>query len=246
MREISYLDFKSAETNWRTYEDCVFYNFAWSGLLKLTDGDFSDQLTNVIYSANAVKVAKKMGCSRFVNVGSLEETFLEQFLEHGGDLSSDQVNYSLCKLAARDLCRITAYLTKIDYIHTRLSVPLASSSSRGGYIRKTIELIKQGLPFQQPNNKKLFDIISIEDVAAAYYLIGKHGRNNADYFIGTSKPTTLKDFFGKAVRLCNGGEESTLGYSDLYEAVYSTDKLLIDTGFSASKDPLKDLINENR
>ena len=241
MKDISNLHKKSAEIGWESNGDCVFFNFSWGGCFKLTDGDFSMQLNNTIYSANAVKAAKKMGCERFINVGSLEETFLEQSLANKSNPISDQIDYALCKLAARDLCKIIAYLEKIDYIHTRLSAPLAPDLSRGSYISKSINLIKKGKVFAKPKNKKLFDIVSTHDVASAYYLIGKYGKNNSDYFIGTSKPITLEKFFEKASLLVKGVELTSLSDDELYDPIFSTHNLYIDTGFSITKDPLETL-----
>jgi nucleoside-diphosphate-sugar epimerase len=239
MKDILNLEEKSASIGWEFDEDCVFFNFSWGGRFKLTDGDFSMQLSNAVYAANAVKVAKKMGCERFINVGSLEETFLEQSLAKNSNHMSDQIDYALCKLTARDLCKITAYLEKIDYIHTRLSATLAPDFSKGGYISKTIKLIKEGKDFNMPKNKKLFDIISTHDVALAYYLIGKYGKNNSDYFIGTSKPTTLEKFFEKASLLFKGVKSSSMCQDESYDPIFSIQNLHIDTGFSPTIDPLE-------
>ena len=88
----------------------------------LTDGSFDDQLSNVVNSANAVKCAKLMGCSKFVNCGSLQETFIEDFVDqHNNEFKLEQINYSSAKLASWKICNITSYLEKIDYVHTRLS-----------------------------------------------------------------------------------------------------------------------------
>ena len=58
---------------WTTGDSCVFYNFAWQGKNGLTDGTIKDQLKNVTYAANSVAIAKKIGCVKFVNIGSMEK-----------------------------------------------------------------------------------------------------------------------------------------------------------------------------
>ena len=47
-----------------------------------------------------------------MNAESLEETFVERCLSFDSPHTSGQTNYALAKLAARDLCKITAYLEK--------------------------------------------------------------------------------------------------------------------------------------
>jgi len=240
MKDICNLPEKAAILGWLKSEDCVFFNFAWSGGVSLTSGDFHSQIVNAVNSANAVKVAKKMGCSTFVNAGTLEETFIEQSLNEGVPYTSDQTNYALSKLAARDLCKITSYLEKIDYVHTRLSIPLSPELEKGGYIASTLKLIIKGDKFESPNNKRLFDIICINDVAAAYYAIGKYGKNQSDYFIGTSKPIMLSHFFEDAKLFKQRRNKSTIKKrSYAKDEIFSTEKLKVDTGFCHTIDPLE-------
>ncbi len=197
MKNISNLNQFILKSKWKIGNNCVFFNFAWSGIKNLTDGSLEDQLKNATYAEKAVKIAKKIGCTKFVNVGTLEETFAEQYFKSKKNFpySSNQTNYTIAKLTSRDICKISAYLEKIDYIHTRLSLPLKSDLSSGSYVAKTLKKILQRKNFDQPSNTRLFDIIFIDDVVHAYYLIGKYGKNKANYFIGTSDPITLKSYF---------------------------------------------------
>ncbi len=223
---------------WLTGDSCVFYNFAWGGCDKLTDGEFQDQFNNAIYSSKAVLVAKKLGCIKFVNVGSLEETFAEGFIknvEKDTPYISSQTNYAISKLASRDMCKMVSYLEKIDYIHTRLSVPLDMNLRNGGYISSVLSKIYEHKTYEKPNNPQLFDMIFTEDVAKAYYLIGIKGKNKADYFIGTSHPKTLYQYFELFEQTVKGIIDSKFdNNSKLDNGIFSTDKLLNDTGFEIS------------
>ena len=222
---------------WSPGSECVFFNFAWRGHEKLADGSFGDQVNNAVHAAEAVRSAKKMGCIKFVNAGTLEETFAEQFLVGGSNqpYQSTQTDYTLAKLASRDMCRMVAYLEKIDYVHTRLSIPLAPDLSRGTYVSETLKKIVEGKPYETPTSKQLFDIVFINDLARAYYLIGLNGKNKSNYFIGTARPATLGQFFERFERLVNGnysGEPET----DLIDGAgfFNTRDLCQDTGFVAS------------
>ena len=235
---------------WSPGAECVFFNFAWQGCRKLTDGSFGEQLNNAIQAAEAVRVAKTLGCIKFVNTGTLEETFAEKFLEGMSEhpYKSSQTNYTLAKLASRDMCKIVAYFEKIDFVQTRLSVPLSPNLSRGTYVAATLKKIAEGKPYESPTNMQLFDIIFIDDVARAYYLIGLRGKNKADYFIGTSRLSTLGQYFDMFERLVN---DNSLGDEDLYGTVDlehfdGTKSIYQDTGFVAQtqfKDILTNLTN---
>jgi len=232
MENITELPEKINHLNWKVDHDCVFYNFAWSGVKNLTDGNFEDQLKNAIFSSLVVKIAKKMGCLKFINSGTLEETYAEWHLKNNLPYSSAQGDYAIAKLATRDMCAMVAYLEKIDYVHTRLSVPLSPDLSIGGYIPKTLKKIVDKKNYEPPKNDQLFDIIFTHDVAEAYYLIGLHGKNKADYFIGSGKPTKLIDYFKQFKQATMGITIEEKDYSSIYSSeFFNTDDLRNDTGF---------------
>jgi nucleoside-diphosphate-sugar epimerase len=234
MSDIKALPAEMNKLGWIAGEDCVFYHFAWSGDKKLTDGSFEKQIKNVTYTANALKVAKKLGCVKFINSGTMEETYAQRHIEDKNiPYLPSQLNYTIAKLASRDMCHMVAYLEKIDYIHSRLSVPLKPDLSEGNYITKTLKAIAQGQSYQEPNNKQLFDVVLIDDVAQAYLLIGKHGRNKTDYFIGTSAPTTLGDYFKDFQRIVGGLSVSSNDkqYPEADNKLFDISELSKDTGF---------------
>jgi nucleoside-diphosphate-sugar epimerase len=213
---------------------CVFYHCAWGGERSLTDGSFSSQFKNVNASADAVSVAQQMGCRLFVNIGSMEETLAEGHMRKTlhRPSPSNALNYAIAKLAARDACRIVAYLKKIDYIHTRLSVPLHDTLARGGYIPTTIRAVVEAQPYSPPKNPQFYDLISVAEVSRALHTIGLRGRNTADYFIGTGVPRTLKDYFAAAAAIVAGREGlPNTELDSTIEKLFSTAPLAEDTGF---------------
>lgn len=237
MEDVASLEEQAASLGWSPGDDCVFFNFAWRGRERLTDGEFSEQLANAIHAAAAVRSAKKMGCTKFVNAGTLEETFIERFLKGGSaePYRSSQTNYALAKLASRDMCKMTAYLEKIDYVHTRLSVPLSRDFSRGTYVASTVKKIIEGKPYQEPENKRLCDLVFLEDVANAYFLIGRSGKNKADYFIGSSRPATLGGYFHMISQLVNGHARVPVEVDPGDDVgLFDTVPLQRDTGFIAT------------
>lgn len=240
--EMFYLPERIREIDWEVGNSCIFYNFAWSGVNRLTDGTLEDQIKNVIYSANAVMAAKKLGCTKFVNAGTIEETFVEKYFEFNwckrGYHSSLGI-YAASKLAARDMCRLVAYLQKIDYVHTRFSVLVDENLSTVGFIPSVFKKILDREMYDAPQNDQLFDILPLEDGAKAYYLIGKNGKNKADYFIGSGNPKTLTHYFTEFKIIADGIEYNDINYSPSSKQILGIDAfsiadLIQDTGFVLS------------
>lgn len=243
--DIASLCEKMMTIKWDPGRACVFYNCAWGGNAGLTDGGIERQLMNAAHSANSVVVAKEIGCVKFVNVGSMEETFAEIYLKEWEKrkYTSPQKEYAVAKIASRDMCILVAYLRKIDYVHTRLSVPISPYLDRGGYIRSVFLRIKQGMDYENSVNEQLFDITSVEDVAYAYYLIGKKGKNKADYYIGAAAPRKLGEYFRVFSEIKNGGVSGTNSgcrSEDSGVELFDTALLQADTGFIL-KDKFEDL-----
>lgn len=222
--DLQYIDLlpeKLKKMDWTIGKSCVFYHFAWSGSSTLTDGTIDDQLKNVTYSANAVRIAKQLGCIKFINSGTLEETFAEKYLENNwrnSEYHSNQGSYSISKLSSRDMCLMVAYLEKIDYIHTRFSAVYNKDLNLKGYICSSLRMILNGEKPDPPKNNQLFDLILLEDLSKAYYFIGLRGKNKANYFIGTGKPRLLVNYFlkfeisikGVNNKMNEGGNDSNL------------------------------------
>lgn len=240
LSEVFNLPEKMKEIGWETGDSCVFYNFAWSGKDRLTDGSIDDQLRNVTYSANAIVVAKMLGCIKFVNSGTIEETFVEKYLEHdwqNKSYHSTQGIYAISKLAARDMCRLIAYLQKIDYVHTRFSVFIDKDLNANSFVPTVFKKIKNGLLYDTPQNDQLFDLFPLEEGAKAFYHIGMNGRNKADYFIGSGEPRTLVSYFDQFKAVIAGIKYPDVEYTPSGNEIlgkddFSITDLICDTGFS--------------
>ena len=237
MKDIDNLPLYLKDIKWDVGEECIFYNFAWGGINTLTDGDFSSQMQNAVNSSKAVRVAKEIGCKKYINLGTIQETICEDYLTNNYPKSHkiSQLNYSLSKLASRDLSKINAYLNSIDYIHTRLSMPIDPSLANGTYFASSLKKILKNIDYQFPTNNQLFDVIFISDVAKAFYLIGEKGKNKADYYIGTGRPNTLKNYFEYFEDLVKNRNQLRNKFKFKKDNMFNNEILKSDTGFVSEK-----------
>lgn len=200
MSEIEKLPELLKDINWSPASNCVFYHFAWSGSERLADGSIQNQFNNVTYSSNAVSVAQELGCNKFINAGSQEERFIDRYLEsHWTEqpYHSNMGVYGSAKVSARDMCLLLAYLKKIDYIHTRISIIVEKNMETNNYINSVLRKITNQEDFDAPLNTQLFDFISKEECGEVYYRLGNSGKNKSDYFVGCGNPMTLHEFFNE-------------------------------------------------
>jgi len=196
-----------SSVDWDVGGACVFYNFSWSGGESLTSGVVEDQINNVFSSVAMVKVASKLGCKKFVSVGTQEEKFMDDYLVEGWkkrSYSSSHDIYALAKISSRDQTKLAAYLNRIDFIHTRFSVPIDEALNGDGYVNSTLRKIYSNDEYTPPINKQFFDFIPLNELARAYYLIGMRAENRAEYFIGTGTARTLGEYFSRFSDIVGG------------------------------------------
>ena len=187
-------------TQWCKNNDTVFFNFSWLGRSRLTDGTLEEQLRNVGLATKAVEVASKLGCIKYINSGSQEEYLLDRYLKHdwkNKGYESSSKNYAFAKLLTRDMSTLIGYLEKINYVNTRFSVVIDKDLSGTGYISSTLKKLRGDLEYSPPKNMDLFEILDVHELAEAYFLIGKFGKNKSDYYIRNGEVGRLVDFFNR-------------------------------------------------
>ena len=89
MSEIDSLPERAKKIGWNFNNSCVFYNFAWGGISKLSDLDIEAQLKNVAWSVNAVRSASILNCEKFIHVGTMEEAFTSKYFDLDFHLNSE-------------------------------------------------------------------------------------------------------------------------------------------------------------
>lgn len=178
--------------------DIVFFHLAWAGDENLTDGSLTDQLKNIEILSNSILIAKKIGCSKFLNFGTSEEFFVQENLNNWKDKSSLLKNYGLSKLTAYYYSQILTYLAKIDVVHIRFSVVVNSLSSEfrdEGFIHNNMLKIRNGEAIDKVHNNQLLDFIETKQLVNAILLVALVGNNKEEFYIGPNYPLKIQEFF---------------------------------------------------
>ncbi|EAB5244155.1 NAD(P)-dependent oxidoreductase [Campylobacter jejuni] len=225
------------------YENAVFYNAAWSGLDRLTNGEIQDQLNNVIMSSKAIKFAAKFNCSKFINIGSQEESIFNYFVNTDDwktiSYTSSPIYYAGAKFANMEMLKLLAYLEKIDFINTRFSIVIDISLSGVSFVSKSLKEILNGGEPQNIKNTQPCEIILLDELVESYYQIGKFGTNKADYYLGTGKPDILANYLSSFYHYKTNTKKYTqmkLKFDKKLLDTFDPSSLYEDTNFCFRKD----------
>lgn len=221
MREIESMKNKIVELDWVVSDDCVFFNLAWGGVEKLSDLNIQAQMNNVAWSVAALEAAAEIGCSRFIQVGTMEEAFTYKYLaldHHTNNEYNRHVIYSVAKIAAKYALKIKASQLEMDFIYVLHSHVMGPDDDKDSFFQVTLQKLIRGDDLVFSSGEQYFDVISLEDCALGYFLICEKGLAGEEYWVGSGDPRRLREYVERMYHLFPSGKELQFGklpYNDI-------------------------------
>lgn len=172
----------------------VFYHFAWVGSAGSLRCDEEIQLKNALWTSTALRTADKMKCKKFVNAGSImeKETYTAVYTQES--TPALPYIYGAGKLIAHAICKPIANSLDIDLCWAVITNAYGVGELSPRFVNTTIRKIIAGEPLQFTAATQNYDFIYIDDVAKAFVAIGKYGKPNKEYTIGSGNARPLKEF----------------------------------------------------
>lgn len=216
----------------------TFYHFAWAGSAGSDRGNANLQLQNVQWTIDALNFAKSIGCKRFIGVGSIAEYESMANIYTDGNKPGLGYIYGSAKMSAHTMSMSIAANIGIDLIWAEITNAYGVGEISSRLINTTIKKIINKESPQFTSGTQNYDFVYIDDVARAFYLIGKNGKPFHSYLIGSGNAKPLKEFLlemkesiAKDVDFIFGDVPFTGVNLDL--SIFDTKKTEKDTGFKA-------------
>lgn len=172
----------------------TFIHFAWAGSAGPARVDYSLQMKNALMTVECLKIAKEIGCSRFVCAGSIMEFEVEAAVHSQGSHPGMSYVYGMGKLIAHCMCKSVASSIGIELVWPMITNAYGVGEVSPRFINTTIRKIINGEPLQFTAATQNYDFVYVTDVAMAFYLISKNGKPFCEYLIGSGKARPLKEF----------------------------------------------------
>lgn len=172
----------------------IFYHFAWKGSAGPQRADTKLQLANAQWTVEALELAHRLGCKRFVCAGSImeHETIAAAFTQ--GNHPGMGYIYGGGKLIAHVMCMSVAAKLGIELVWPEITNAYGVGELSPRMVNTTIRKCIKGEAPQFTAGTQNYDFVYIDDVARAFYLIGKNGKPFHEYLIGSSTARPLKEF----------------------------------------------------
>jgi len=230
MREIGLLANDIGKLKWKIGDDCVFFNLSWKGAVSLSDLNIQAQMDNVAWCVNAVNAASKIGCNRFIQVGTMEEAFTYRYLKlnhHVNNEYNRHVIYSVAKIAAKYALQLKASQLGLEFIYVLHSHVMGPDDDKDSFLQATLQKIIRGEDLVFSSGEQYFDVISLEDCALGYYLICERGISGNEYWVGSGEPRRLREYVERMFQLYPSRKEMQFGGLPYNDVVLSPDDFSI-------------------
>lgn len=192
----------------------VFYHFAWANTARTDRDNPILQEKNVQYTLDAVELAKRLGCHKFIGAGSQAEYGRINHLIMPETPVNPQISYGIAKYSAGKLSRVLCEKYGMVHIWGRVFSVYGRYDNEGTMLVYAIEQFLKGETAKFSSATQLWDYLHEDDAGKIFYHIGRRVDDNRVYCIasGDSRPLKdfileLKDIFGPEAK-CEFAEET--------------------------------------
>jgi len=172
----------------------TFFHFAWSGAAGSERSNVYLQLQNVQWTIDCLNFAKEIGCSRFINAGSIMELETIAATYKSNSRPGLGYIYGSAKVVSHSMCKSVAADVGIDLIWAMITNAYGVGERSPRMVNTTIQKCIRGESPAFTAGTQNYDFVYIDDVARAFRLIGEKGKPFCEYIIGSSAAKTLKEF----------------------------------------------------
>lgn len=192
----------------------VFYHLGWSNTDRAGRCDARKQIENIEYSLDAIQLAHKLGCTKFVGAGSQAEYGIhkEPKTKPTSELNPQDA-YGISKVAAGKLCSSEAIKMNMDFSWVRIFSLYGKYELPGTLIQTVLPRMLRNEYCALTEGSQEWDYLYSSDAGKAFFLVGEKASGNKIYCLGQGEAHPIKQYILKIKKLTNS--KSELGFGDI-------------------------------
>lgn len=178
--------------------DCdVLYHFACAGTGKASRDDAWIHEKNIRYTLEAVELAERAGCRRFVGAGSQAEygqVFDECINEN--TKYDPVIAYGVGKLAACVLSKKLCTEKNMDHVWGRIFSVYGPHDNKNTMLDYAINCFLKGETAHFSASKQMWNYLYEDDAGEMFYRLGSDDVPSDTYFVANAESKPLKEYIG--------------------------------------------------
>lgn len=216
----------------------VFYHFAWNDTDKIGRNAPQLQAQNIITTLDAVNLARRLGCKRFVGAGSQAEYGVVEGAISSETETNPETPYGMAKWAAGALSRKLCEQYGMKFIWGRIFSVYGCLDNEGTMLSYAIDQFIKGNAAQFSAATQMWNYLNEQDAGKAFYLLGESARAFGVYCVANRESLPLKEYIKKLCEVYGPGAECSFAPVcagvKLVGLEANVEKLEQDTGFIPS------------
>lgn len=176
----------------RRFHADTFLSLAWEGTELPKRNDSSLQVKNAQNTIHSLIAAAECGCKRFIGVGSTRESEYEYAVESGLSLPVDC--YGKAKYDSHRSCMQIAESVGIECVWAVITNAYGPSCPENRFVPYLLRHFLSGHSPELTSCEQYYDLIYVEDVARALFLLGEKGIPGKSYHIGSGDCRPLRNY----------------------------------------------------
>lgn len=178
----------------------TFYHFAWAATTHAGRLNVDIQEENIRYTLDAVRLAEKFGCKKFIFAGSQAEYGLSDKPLSRETPIRPVTAYGVSKFAAGKLAEMLCDSLGLSFVWLRILSTYGINDGANTLISYVIDCYQKNIqPVLTPCDQ-IWDYLSADDAARAFRLLGECPTQGV-YVIGEGGGLTLKSYVETIYRL---------------------------------------------
>lgn len=172
----------------------VFYHLAWAHTAKAQRDDPVLQERNIKYSLDAVKLASKLGCKKFIGAGSQAEYGKVDHVITSKTAVAPLISYGMAKYAAGRLCAKLCRQHGMICIWGRIFSVYGRYDNEETMLSYAINQFMKKETARFSSATQMWDYLHEDDAGRIFYLLGQAVEKERVYCIASGNSRRLKEF----------------------------------------------------
>ena len=182
--------------------DC-FVHLAWDKTFGMSRDDVDIQLKNIEYTLDAVRLAKRLGCSVFVGAGSQAEYGVLDIPLKGSTPVSPESGYGIAKYTAGKLAGLLCQQMNMRFNWIRITSTYGLGDAAYTLVSYVIDELLAGRSPELTHCVQQWDYLHGKDAAKAFIAVVEHGVNGKTYPLGSGDSRKLSSYVNEIAQIVN-------------------------------------------
>lgn len=181
----------------------VFIHFGWTFTDKEGRNNPTKQMMNVQFTLDAVYLADRLGCKKFIGAGSQAEYGTPNTVLKDDTPVNPVIPYGIAKYAAGRFAKIECEKIGMEYNWVRILSVYGEHDNTGTLLSQLLHNAKNSIPMGLSGCEQIWDYLYEDDAGAAFVAVAEKGIDGRVYNLGSGIGKPLKEYVQEVISVVN-------------------------------------------